>query len=360
VYGSPGILLFAVDTALMAQAFDLENFALTGPPMSVAQGVRMTDQTGYSVFSVSGNGVLAYQVGDVGFSTQLVWFDRSGTRLSALAPPGEYSNPSLSPDGMRVAAGVRDPQTMTRDIWVFDVTRGTASRLTFDASDDLNPAWSPDGTRVVFTSDRKGQRDIYAKAVNGIGQDELVFESNEQKSVSDWSADGRYVLYDSGAVGGLSTISLSAIPLFGDRKSFPLVRGAFSSSSPRVSPDGRWVAYSSFESGRSEVYVQAFPESTEKWQISPKGGTEPYWRGDGKELFYVENSTIMSVSVSPVGSLSTAIPRPLFAAPFRAGILRNRYVASPDGRRFLVNVTTEDPASSLIPVVLNWASELKK
>ncbi len=225
VYGSPGILLFAIDTALMAQAFDLENFALTGPPMSVAQGVRMTDQTGYSVFSVSGNGVLAYQVGDVGFSTQLVWFDRTGTRLSALAPPGEYSNPSLSPDGMRVAAGVRDPQTMTRDIWVFDVTRGTASRLTFDASDDLNPAWSPDGTRVVFTSDRKGQRDIYAKAVNGIGQDELVFESSEQKSVNDWSADGRYVLYDSGAVGGLTTTSLSAIPLFGDRKSFPLVPG---------------------------------------------------------------------------------------------------------------------------------------
>ena len=360
-YAPPGHLLFAIDTTLMAQAFDPDDFVLTGQPVRVAQRVRVTDQAGYSIFSVSTNGVLAYQVGDVGFGTQLVWFDRTGKRIAALAPPAEYSNPSLSPDGTRVAVGVLDPQTMTRDLWVFDVTRGTASRVTFDASDDLNPAWSPDGTRLVFTSDRKGQRDIYQKSVSGIGSDELVFESPEQKSVNDWSADGRYLLYDSGALAGATAVSISALPLFGDRRPSPLVRGTFSVMAPRLSPDGQWIAYGSTESGRPEVYVQPFPELTGKWQISGKGGTEPYWRGDGEELFYIENDTIMAVSVTAaLRNFSAGIPRPLFAAPLRAGILRNRYVVSPDGQRFLINVTTENPASSLIPVVLNWTAELKK
>ena len=361
LYAPPGTMLFAIGNTLMAQAFDLKGLVLTGNPVQVAERVRITDQTGFSIFSVSANGVLAYQVGNVGQSTQLVWFDRTGTRLGALTEPGEFSNPSISPDGTRVAVGVQDPQTITRDIWVLDVSRKTASRLTFDASDDLNPAWSPDGTRIAFTSDRKGHRDIYEMAATGIGAEQLVLESTEHKSVDEWSSDGRYLVYNSGVIGGVTAIALWAAPLFGDRTPFPLIRASFTAHSPRLSPDGKWMAYVSTESGRDEVYVQTFPELREKWQVSPNGGNEPYWRGDGKELFYVAENKILAARVSTDSAkFSVAVPTTLFAAPFRASVLRNRYVVTPDGQRFLINVAAENPASSLITVVLNWTAELKK
>lgn len=183
----------------------------------------------------------------------------------------------------------------------------------------------------------------------------------EHKSVDDWSSDGRYLVYNSGVIGGVTAIALWAAPLFGDRKPFPLIRASFTAHSPRLSPDGKWMAYVSTESGRDEVYVQTFPELREKWQISPNGGNEPYWRGDGKELFYVADDKILAASVSTDSTkFSVAVPTTLFAAPFRVSVLCNRYVVTPDWQRFLINVAAENPTSSLITVVPNWPAELKK
>jgi Tol biopolymer transport system component len=251
-----------------------------------------------------------------------------------------------------------DPQAKTRDLWVFDLKRGTNSRLTSDPADDLNPVWTRDGNRIFFTSDRKGQRDIYEKRANGIGAETLVFESKQTKSADDLSADDRYLVYDTGPTGGLNELWI--LPLFGERKPFPFVQGKFNATPAQFSPNGRFVAYSSNETGRSEVYVQTFPEPRWKWQISTDGGYEPAWRRDGKELFYMSQTKLMAAEVkTDTSSFEAAIPKPLFEIPLLTTGGRNRYVVTADGQRFLFNGVSQGSEGSMI-VVVNWPTLLKK
>ncbi|MDA2938906.1 serine/threonine-protein kinase [Acidobacteria bacterium AH-259-A15] len=285
-YAEPGYLLFMRESTLMAQPFDKKGLELTGEPFPLAENVDRNEHTWYTAafFSVSENGVLTYRSGLS--KNQLVWLDREGKRLGApVGEPADYSNPELSPDGKRVAVGRLDPETQTRDIWLFDLARGTSSRLTFDPADDLNPVWSADGTRIAFTSDRKGQRDIYQKMASGTGEDELVLESGEQKSVTDWSADGRFLLY---SVRNPQTgTDVWMLPLSEEGKPTPFLQQSFREREAQFSPDGRWVTYESNESGTRQVFVQPFPATGGKWQISTQGGVQPRWRRDGKELFYI-------------------------------------------------------------------------
>jgi len=358
VYAS-GYLLYSRGNTLTAQQFDWKGLELVSEPVPLNQQVAVRSPAAFAAFSVSQNGVLAYRPSGGG-NTELTWFDRHGNRGSTLGTPAEYSNPSLSPDGSRLAVGRMDPQTGTRDLWTFDLKRGTNSRLTFDPADDLNPVWNLDGSRIFFTSDRKGARDLYEKPTNGIGDETVVLESNLGKNVNDVSPDGRYLVYDS-ATGYSNSRELWILPLFGDRKPFLFVQGESFTFQAKFSPNGHFIAYSSAETGRDEVYVRTFPEARGKWQISTEGGSEPTWRHDGKELFYTSQKKLMAVEVKTDTNFQAGIPYPLFDIPLLlANPVRNRYLVTSDGQRFLFNVAAEVNEASTINVVVNWTSALKK
>jgi eukaryotic-like serine/threonine-protein kinase len=359
VYAPPGFLIFNRGPSLMAQRFDLRKAELYGDPMLVAESVAaMFGNSPFGSFSVSGNGVLAYLPGFGSARTQLVWFDRTGRRLGTMAEPADYSNPAISPDQKMVAVGKRDPQTNTRDIWVIDLQRGASSRFTFDPSDDTNPAWSPDGTRIAFTSDRKGHRDIYVKPASGSGEEQLVLESSENKYVEDWSSDGQYLLW--------GTNTEERLFSFKEHKSLPLPK--FTEDQGRFCPSRsgppRWFAYTSGETGAPQVYVRSFAAlsgSGGKWQISTGGGTEPFWRRDGNELFYLNGNKLICVEVNGDGeSFQAGIPRQLFETPLPLLFARNRYVVTADGKRFLMTALVEEKRAASFTVVLNWPGLLKR
>ncbi|MGB6432012.1 MAG: hypothetical protein WBF06_15635, partial [Candidatus Acidiferrales bacterium] len=269
-----------------------------------------------------------------------------------------YCCPALSPDGTRLAVDILDPQLDTRDIWLFDLKRATPSRFTFDPTDEVTPLWSPDGGQILFTSTQTGHREIYEKAASGIGESQLVFGSkDQQKSVNDWSADGRFVVYDDTG----SPTSLWILPLFGDRKPLPFVQDAYSAREAFFSPNGRYIAYTSSDSGIFEIYVQTFPDRTGKWQVSTGGGTHPQWRRDGKELYFVSGSKLMAVDVDTAGSqFQAGIPKPLFEADFLSSSYSPAvYAPTADGQRFLAVIPVPQQAIPAITVVTNWPSDLK-
>lgn len=350
LYAPPGYLLYRSAGALMAQPFDANHLITTGDAFPVASGVRD--------FSVSPKGTLAYILGVSG-ETELRWFDRSGKNLGTVGQPADYSSPALSPDGTRVVVGIKKGGA-GRSLWVFDLRRGTSSRFTFDPADEFNPLWSRDSSQIIFTSAQQGVRDIYEKAASGLGNSEVVFESkDQQKNVVDWSPDGRYVVYDITT----APAGLWILPLFGDRKPFPFIQGGFDARQARFSPDGRYIAYASDESGDYEIYVQTFPEQGGKWQVSTGDGRYPEWRRDGKEIYFVSAGKLMTVGVDTTGSqFQAGTPKPLFEEHFGGGSAINPnaiYRVSADGQRFLAVTTAGQQGPSPITVVLNWAADLK-
>jgi eukaryotic-like serine/threonine-protein kinase len=360
LYAPPGYIFYVNQNTLMARPFDARALRFTGTAVPVAPSVaRLAGATNYAYFAVSAAGVLAYQPSAGGGDNEMSWFSRAGQKQGTVGQPGRYTNPAISADASRLAVGVGE--TGKRNVWVYDLKRGTASRLTFDSSDDdLDPVWTADESRIFFSSDRGGHRDIYEKAANGLGSEEPVFQSkDQQKAINDLSPDGRYAIYDTSSA---NTTQLWALPLFGERKPVAFVQGSFSTRSARFSPNGRFVAYSSTETGTPEIYVQTFPQQTGKWQISPSGGTQPMWRRDGKELFYITpDNQLMAVPVNTdAGSFQAGIPKPLFQAhlvPFSSW--RNIYVPSPDGQRFLMLTPAGEAKEEPITVVVNWPALLK-
>jgi len=235
--GRRGYLVYSQGDALMARPFDAAKLEAEGEPFTAAQQPALFGVAPGAAFSVSNNGVLAYRTSSGGQEGHLVWYDRGGKRLGNVGEPAIYSNPALSPDGKRLAVGITDPQTRMRDIWIFDLVRGTRSRFTFDPADDFNPVWSPDGTRIAFSSTRKGHRDVYVKTANGTGQDELLFESELAKSVEDWSPDGRYIVFNTGM-----GHDLWSLPFSGEnasQKPTAFLQAQFGQDQAQVSPDGR-------------------------------------------------------------------------------------------------------------------------
>jgi Tol biopolymer transport system component/predicted Ser/Thr protein kinase len=358
-YVPSGHLLFMNGQVLSAQAFDRAKRRLEGDPFPVAERVvLMRGLFGGAAFSVSPGGVLAWRTGAATETMQLTWFDRSGKKLGAVGPPAEYSNPALSPDERSLAVGQAEAGQLTRDLWVFDLVRGTRTRLTFDPGDDLNPTWSPDGRRMAFSSTRGPTRDILEKAADGSGDERRLFVPKEgEAAVEDWSADGRLLLFNRQSVG--QSADLYVLPLTGaERQPLPLLATPFSESMGQFSPNGRFVAYRSSESGRSEVYVQAIDADGKptrgKWQVSTNGGLEPRWRRDGRELFYVNDSTLFAVDVKIDGAAFEAgIPKALFDLQL-PDPRRNRFVVSRDGQRFLFNAAAEQASDAPIQVLVNW------
>jgi Tol biopolymer transport system component len=357
----PGLLLFLRDRTLMAQPFDTDKLQLSGEPYAIAEDVMHYGEIGPSalgIFSVSMNGVLCYQTGNRAIS-QLTWFDRSGKQLGQTGSPGLYNEPALSPDGQRVA--LNSDTGELGDIWILELARGSFTRFTFDPNTDKRPVWSPDGNRVVFTSNRSGLDNLYQRLATGAGGDELLLSKDHGLIADDWSKDGRFLLYEENLAGTNSDLWI--LPMTGDRKPFLFLQTQFEETHAQFSPDGRWIVYVSNESGRPEVYVQSFPSSGGKWQVSVGGGDQPQWRRDGKEIFYMSpDRKLMVVSVTAGVSFQQGAPVPLFQTRVETSSstgARNNYVVAADGQRFVVNNLILDSASQPITVVLNWTAQLK-
>ena len=363
-----GHLLFLREGTLMALPLDAKRFEPAGEPFPVAEQVGSRLAMGF--FSVSANGLLAYRHGRSGIGP-LAWFDRQGKSLATLGSNASYySGPTLSPDGKRVAVDQLDSMG-NRDVWVLDVVRGVPSRFTFDALNDVSPVWSSNGTRLAFASDRSTQGifDIYMKDSSGSGKEELLLKTGSSMYPNDWSPDGRYLLYN--AASEKTGYDLWVLPVQGaspeDRKPVPYLQTPFNERLGQFSPDGRWIAYTSDESGSLQVYVQSFPAGAGKFQVSTAGGSQPRWRREGKEMFYIgTDGRLMAVDVKTSAKFEAGEPKALFDPQLLVRDSAEVYVhydVTADGKRFLVNSlnsAADGPAEAPITVVVNWLAGVKR
>jgi len=336
--GKTGYLLFVRERTLMAQSFDPGALQAKGEPFPVAERVGFTNLA-YGDYAVSPSGVLAYVAGAAASSTQLTWFDRDGKQLGAVGAPGAIGNLALSPDEKKVAVDRAEASGQNVDVWVLELARGTASRMTFGPEPEAVPVWSPDGSQLVYAGQREGRFRIFQKASSGAGQEVALGKITPGgEAPVDWSRDGRMLLCQ--VVGGPTKFDLWLWPTTGDKKPVPFLQTEFDETEGRFSPDGKMVAYVSNETGRYELYVQPAPPTGAKWQVSNAGGRQPQWRRDGKELFYLAgDGRLMAVEVRTGATFDAGTPRALFATRLRApGVtFVHTYDVSADGRRFLVN-----------------------
>ena len=361
--GGPGQLLFLRDTTLFAQPFDPSRMELSGEPVPIADQVGSFAGATAGLFSVSETGVLAYRIGVGGDQDQLAWFDSQGKALGTLGDKAPYRNPRISPDGTRVAGTLFDRQGGNSNIWVLDLARaGASTKVTFSNGRNDYPVWSPDGKSVAFASNRNGRMDLYRKNADGSGEDVLLLKSEQDKTPTSWSHDGRFLLYST--LDPKTSDDIWVLPLQGDHKPIPFLQTEFREGQAQFSPDGHWIAYASAEAGNSEIYIRPFspekePDATAggKWMISKGGGIDPLWRGDGRELFYYSISLKqMAVDIDAGKTFRAGVPRPLFSI---GGLYSGDVMA--DGKRFLV-VSAPEGASAPSPfmVVTNWQTALKK
>jgi eukaryotic-like serine/threonine-protein kinase len=355
-----GHLLFLREGVLMAQPFDPGGMKLIGDAIPVTEQVGSGPGAVGGYFSASSTGVLAYR-GGTGFSggiLQLTSLDRRGKTLTSALDPGNYNMPVLSLDGTRVA--YRAEQGGNQDIWILDIARGVSTRFTFDPAADTAPVWSPDGSRIAFASDRDGTGNLYLKVATGAGSEELLFKSRENKTPTDWSRDGRFLMFSS--IGGKSGNDLWVMPMTGDRKPAPYLQTQFNEINGQFSPDGHFVAYQSDASGAEEIYVQPFPNPAGgKWMISKNGGIIPRWRRDGKELFFLDRTgtSIMVVQVTLIPEFQAGIPQALFSLPNTGP---NTFSVSSDGQKIMKFTGSAATSNMQLPttVVLNWQAGLRK
>lgn len=358
-----GYLLFARDSTLMAQQLDVSRAALSGDAVPLVQNLFIVPgEIGPTAFAAvsAASGNILYFSGSLP-TTRLTWFDRSGRSLGALTDPGQYHEPSLTKDDSKLlyTRTIDQPD----DIYIQDLTRGSITRLTFDPGVDGSAVFSPDESQVVFLSGRGDRSGIYRKAASGAGNDELLLTESGPVYPGSWSRDGKYLLFDK-ITDYSRKIDLWVLPMTGEPTPFPYLQTPFEEGHGQFSPDGRWVAYASNESGRAEVYIQSFPIGNGKWQVSTAGGDQPQWSADGKELFYLATDrNLMAVVVSGTSTLEIGRPNTVFQTrvPF-TGISGDRtgYVPAHDGQRFLVNTLEESTNAQPLTFVLNWSADLKK
>ena len=348
IYAPPGWLIFLRNDALVAQAFDTAKLTLSGEPIPLITG--QTNHPAVKRFSVSDNGNLVWQAGWMR-DYQLVWFDRQGRQIGVIDAPRKVNvgqDPCLSPDGKRLMVK-RD-----ENLWMIDLEKGTGLRITSTFSQ--MPVWSPDGNRIVYAA-----RDIKLKAANGSPEEEVLLK--QIGFPSSWSPDGRFIIFE---IGGVKTrMDIWVLPMFGEKKEYPLSQSPFDERSPQLSPDGRWLAYSSDETGDYEIYVQSFSAEgklgSDKKRISPRGGRFPVWRHDGSELFFVAgDGSMMATAVKTGGSeFEFSTPQALFKTRMLAWNF-HEFDVSLDGQRFLIGTRIGEPSGTQPTVILNWTAALKR
>ena len=360
-YSPLGYLLFLREKNLMAQPFDTQRLEMSGEPVPLAEDIQIFPQTYSAMFTTAGSGDLVYETSTATGVAQLEWFDRSGKEIGTLGTPANQGNPRISPDGRRVALDIMDPRTGNMDIWIYEASGGLATRLTTHQALDSAPVWSPDGRRIAFFSLRLSHPDLFVKNADGSGQDELLLRADSSKYTTDWSSGGT-LLYQ--ILDAPSNIELWVISL-GDRKPAPFLKSSFGVGHGQFSPDGRWVAYSSNESGTWEVYVAPFPGPGGNWKVSTTGGgNEPRWRRDGKELFYLApDGTLMSIVVKGGETFDADQAKPLFKTRPRQHISSGdlfSYDVAADGQHFLVNTDVGEAGATSLHLIQSWPMMVRR
>ena len=357
--GARGPYLLGIDAAgLIAQPFDLNTMSVTGTAMTVVAGATAA--------SASENGVLATSVLGSRPRTIPTWFDRKGTSLGQVGEAGFIESVALSPDGRKLAVAELSSGSGEglADIWLQDLLSGARTRVTFNPGGNSTPVWAPDGTRIAFTSRRDGVSLPYQRAADGTGEEVPLFPYDRNAFANDWSSDGRWVIHSTPGPNNTGN-RLWVVPMEGgaERKPVPYLVASAIQQQAQFSPDGRFVAYGSDQSGTWEIYVQPFPDASEgKWMVSSGGGVEPRWSRDGKELFYFSGQTLMAVPVSVRPTFSNGAPVALFDAPVQAGYTSDshRWQLAPDGKRFLLLINAGKDQAPPLDVVVNWPALLRR
>jgi len=357
----PGYIVFLREKNLVARPFDVKKMEFTGEALSIADRIGF-DGASYS-FSVSDSGVISYSNVDL-VNTNLIWMDRGGKELGTIGDPGAYIEPWFSPDEKKVVISRIDTATGLTDVYTVDLVRQNFTRFSFTPTNDYGALWSPDGTRIVYSTSKGGNFDLYEKVSSGAGADELLLHTDNAKFADDWSSDNRYLIYEN--EDPKTKYDLWILPMFGDKKPYPYLQTEFNEAHAQFSPDGKWVAYGSDEIGRTEVYVRPFPNvSGGKWQVSTGGGDQPSFRKDGKELYYIApDGRLMAVDIRLGDSFDAGVPHPLFQTNVTpqplVGSDRNQYRPTADGQKFLVNTLPAEATYSGITIIFNWIGALQK
>ncbi len=360
-YVDPGYLLFVRHSLLVAQPFSLRRLEVTGQAIPLAEGLFQGPFRRFAPFSASA-GVLTYRAGSMQ-RTRLVKVDRNGNILGVIGAPARYLTPAFSPDGKYLAIDVLDADAETTDIWVFDLVRDTSSRFTFGSGFNGYPLWTPDGRRIVYASERGGvwslrQRSLAEPPRTSPADDQIMLESETPIFPQGWSRDGQSLVYVDRNKSTGNDIWLLSLP---QNRKTPLLRTPYDEVEAQISPDGRWMVYSSDESGRIEVYVRPFRSTGAKWRISKDGGCQPRWRRDGMELFYRNIQHILSAPINEDPPFEPSVGRTLFQTPTgRTARLAWDYDVAPDGRQFLVKELVYDDGASPMVVTVGWQGLLTR
>jgi len=343
-YASPGYILYAPDrTTVLARAFDAGRLEMTGEPFPVARNVEVSGR-GSARLSVSANGVLAYVEGVESEVMQLGWHSREGKSLRTVGPAGQWLHFSISPDERSVAA-TRDEPTRNRSLWLIDIENGSAINYRSDG-DNSYPVWAPDGSQFAFSASRNGVPATYLRPAAQGSPEAKLLDPTSTASPSSWSPDGKFLVVS-------IRRDISMIPIDGARVAQPLIQSKANERLGRVSPDGKWIAYQSDVSGVEEIYVTQFPQSARSWRISTRGGVNPQWSSDGKELFYVSSGNLIAVPVTATAEFTNGEPKTLFK------IGASEYAVSKDGTRFFTGAVTKEAPPPPINVIVNWTAEIK-
>ncbi len=349
------------EQTLVAHPFNPDTRKFTGDAFPIAERVAVNGPLFRAVFAASANGVLAYQGGETLRGWQLMWYDRSGKQLGAVGDNARYQYPRFSPDGKKLAVSIVDQRTLTADLWIFDLARGTKRRFTFWPDSEVQSVWSADGEEVIFGANQKGASHIYRKAASGLNPEQTLLETTADERPHSICREGTFLAYQHHDPAEKTRWDIWILPLTGDRKPFPLVQSQFFDFVPMFSPDCKWIAYQSNESGRFEIYLTPFPGASGKWQVSTVGGTVPRWRGDGRELFFMGPANeLMAVDVrADKGRLELGTPHALFSSNAMPGPL-GPFDVHPDGKRFLLNLNPTEANSEPITLVVNWIADIGK
>jgi len=356
-YVEPGYIIYARERALLAQPFDARRLRFTGDPFPIVDDVAAGGGTASNADFSTSRSTLVFRGGAAGGETQVIELDRAGKEVGTFGVAGNVYNVSLSPDGRRLATTRGNANI---DVWITDIARNVSSRFTFDPATDFTPVWSPDGSRIAFNSDRMGRTAIFMKPSNGVQAESLFYAGRGIFGVADWSRDGLFLAcvgtYDQKDNG------IYLLPLEGPRTPRAVVVTPFVEGDPRFSPDGRWILYSSDESGRRELYIQPLEGGSGKWQVSTEGGRDPRWSRDGKEIFFIaSNNRLMAVDVATTPTVALGTPRALFRSiSWDGDRFGGNFDLSADGQRFFVRRArgaTELPATT---VVVNWMDRFRK
>ncbi len=360
-YSDPGYLLYVRDRMLVAQKFDARSHELGTDVIPVASNIQFFPSAALANVTASANGIIAFQQGVVSSESQLFWVDRSGKQISTIGRTQDYRSLALSNDAKRLAFAVRDPQSNNDDLWIYDLGRGTETRLTFEPLIDDSPVWTPDDREIIFSSEQnnRASREIFIRKSSGEGGPALLYKAASLKFPTDVSPDGKWIAMNSVDLVTRNAMDVVVLSRF-EGTTTPVATTGFQERQARFSPDGRWIAYTSNETGNEEVYVQRWPPTGgEKWQVSVGGGGTPQWRRDGKELFYrqINGNKFFAVAVNTdARTFDAGPPELMFEAALRtAGSWRS----SADGKRFLLNRPLRDESPTAVTVVVNWAEGLK-